>query len=265
MDDSEPFTIDGVEFVPSWLRRSRPGSLTLLKSVDMVARYRDLLAPFSEANMVELGISQGGSVALLALLVRPQHFVAVELDTEPVQPLLQVLEEHGLGSSVRPHFGVDQADREHLTRILDDEFGPAELDVVIDDASHLLVPTIASFEVLFPRLRPGGLYVIEDWTWQDLWAHRLAAVLEDPSAPGHDVLAEGMAEQLRTDGPPDRPLSAMALDLLLARAESGDAVAEVVLDESWIVVRRGDAPLDRGTFRWTDLHTDHFSLLAGPP
>ena len=37
------------------------------------------------------------------------------------------------------------------------------LDLVIDDASHLYGPTMASFEVLFPRLRPGGLYVIEDW------------------------------------------------------------------------------------------------------
>jgi hypothetical protein len=36
---------------------------------------------------------------------------------------------------------------------------------VIDDASHIYEPTRASFETLFPYLRPGGLYIIEDWQW----------------------------------------------------------------------------------------------------
>ena len=44
----------------------------------------------------------------------------------------------------------------------------APLDLVVDDASHLYGPTKASFEILFPLLRPGGLYLIEDWAW-DHW------------------------------------------------------------------------------------------------
>jgi hypothetical protein len=42
------------------------------------------------------------------------------------------------------------------------------VDLVIDDASHLYPFTKGSFETLFPRLRPGGLYIIEDWSW-DCW------------------------------------------------------------------------------------------------
>ena len=42
----------------------------------------------------------------------------------------------------------------------------APLDLVIDDASHLYGPTKASFEALFPLLREGGVYVIEDWAWE---------------------------------------------------------------------------------------------------
>lgn len=34
---------------------------------------------------------------------------------------------------------------------------------MIDDASHLLTPSTATFNPLFPRLRPG-LSVIEDWS-----------------------------------------------------------------------------------------------------
>jgi hypothetical protein len=36
---------------------------------------------------------------------------------------------------------------------------------VIDDASHLYGPTKASLNVFLPLLRPGGLYLIEDWGW----------------------------------------------------------------------------------------------------
>lgn len=35
-------------------------------------------------------------------------------------------------------------------------------DIFIDDGSHMNNLTIATFEYLFPKLRPGGWYVIED-------------------------------------------------------------------------------------------------------
>lgn len=35
-------------------------------------------------------------------------------------------------------------------------------DVIIDDASHISSKTIASFVLLYPHLKPGGVYVIED-------------------------------------------------------------------------------------------------------
>jgi hypothetical protein len=36
------------------------------------------------------------------------------------------------------------------------------VDIIVDDGAHINTITIASFEYLFPKLRPGGLYVIED-------------------------------------------------------------------------------------------------------
>jgi demethylmacrocin O-methyltransferase len=52
-----------------------------------------------------------------------------------------------------------QADAEFLTELAE-RIGP--LDIVIDDGSHLSADVITSFQTLFPLLRPGGLYVIED-------------------------------------------------------------------------------------------------------
>lgn len=56
-------------------------------------------------------------------------------------------------------FKGDQTDGEFLRRVHDSS-GP--FDVVIDDGSHVQSHIIASFNVLFPLLAPGGIYVIED-------------------------------------------------------------------------------------------------------
>ncbi|MFP3608175.1 class I SAM-dependent methyltransferase, partial [Paraburkholderia sp. SIMBA_053] len=37
--------------------------------------------------------------------------------------------------------------------------------LVVDDASHFYEQTKTSFKTLFPLVRPGGLYIIEDWNW----------------------------------------------------------------------------------------------------
>jgi hypothetical protein len=69
--------------------------------------------------------------------------------------------------------GVDIHDKSHLKhdrlKIVqcsqDDEKKLKELgefDIIIDDASHINSLTIKSFEILFPKLRSGGLYFVED-------------------------------------------------------------------------------------------------------
>lgn len=54
---------------------------------------------------------------------------------------------------------ADQSDRDALTAIAR-EHGP--FDIVIDDGSHVNEHVRISFHTLFPHLRQGGLYVIED-------------------------------------------------------------------------------------------------------
>ena len=49
---------------------------------------------------------------------------------------------------------------------------------MIDDASHLLMPTERSFDALFPRVRPGGAYIIEDWCAEYHTAQVLATVVD---------------------------------------------------------------------------------------
>jgi hypothetical protein len=44
-----------------------------------------------------------------------------------------------------------------------------EFDVVLDDASHIYANTVTTFEALFPAVKTGGMYLIEDI--QDAGAH----------------------------------------------------------------------------------------------
>ncbi|MFI5508052.1 class I SAM-dependent methyltransferase [Mycobacterium sp. NPDC051804] len=53
----------------------------------------------------------------------------------------------------------DQGDAKFLDSMAR-ELGP--FDIVIDDGSHIAHHIITSFDALFPHVRPGGLYVVED-------------------------------------------------------------------------------------------------------
>lgn len=58
----------------------------------------------------------------------------------------------------------DQTDQRKLSQI--PTIMP-QIDIIVDDASHLNKLTISSFELLFPILNPGGIYFIEDTLCSD--------------------------------------------------------------------------------------------------
>jgi predicted O-methyltransferase YrrM len=244
--------VDGVDFVlaPTDVQGARPaiaeGAMLLRKARWMVEQYAALQSQLEGANIFELGIYEGGSAALLALMFRPRRLVAIDLDTSRGHMLGDFLAAHDLSESVRPYFGVDQADRLRLDEIVTHEFASEPLDLVIDDASHLLEPTTASFNFLFPRLRPGGLFVIEDWSWQHL---RQDAV--EKKLRSDERARQALVRRMAAGGGPrtDDPLSRLVLELVLTAAYDERIVAEVLsARRGWVVVRRGDATLDPGSF-----------------
>jgi demethylmacrocin O-methyltransferase len=52
-----------------------------------------------------------------------------------------------------------QVDREFLEKITNEI---ESLDIIIDDGSHLNEHIIETFKILFPKLKDGGIYVVED-------------------------------------------------------------------------------------------------------
>jgi hypothetical protein len=212
--------------------------LVLLKPRWMIERYVALANQLRSPNVVELGIHRGGSTAFLTLLLNPRKLVAMDIQQVPAPDLVRFVERLNLEDSVRAYYGIDQSDRSRLGNALDTEFGTQELDLVIDDASHLLRSSTLSFNLLYPRLRRGGWFVLEDWSAD----HAVeTAILRDP-----DVLARlEMNPSLRIPG---TPMSRLVLEIVLGAASSPDVFAQVDILQGWVAVRRGPAPLDWNTF-----------------
>lgn len=198
----------------------------LRKPRSEVERLDALLAELEPERVLELGVYQGGSAALIAQLARPSKLVAVELESKPVRGLERFIGAQGLAASITVHWGTDAADRSKLASICKRDFEGEPLDLVIDDASHLLEPTRAGFDELFPRLRPGGVFLLEDWAWAhrplDLWS-------EQPA------------------------LSRLVLELVIAAAAAPGLIARVDIDRAWAIVTRGPDPATPGEFELAGL------------
>ena len=240
-----------------------------MKTRSMVEAYVDLVREVEPRRIVEIGIRKGGSTALLHAMAEPDRLVALELASGGAWALDRYLDDHGQGVSIRPYFGVDQGDSATVASICDDEFGDAPLDLVVDDASHLYEPSVASFEVLFPRLRPGGRYIIEDWTSYYLRMSRAAAAYEDALATASpEVRAAWLAGLKESSEEPIEPLiSLLTVELVLARASESDLIRDITVTRHWTVVTRGAEPIVPDGFRLRDHYRDHMALLhrVSPP
>ena len=156
-----------------------PNKVFVFKPRRFLDIYAEVLGHSPTHKVFELGIWRGGSAILLAALFDVKKLVCIDLSDEVVS-FDALRAEHPIGRRISPHYRTSQDDEAKLNAILDQEFdGPP--DLIIDDASHLYGPSRASFEILYPRLRPGGWYVIEDWAW----AHAMLPIWPDePSLAG---------------------------------------------------------------------------------
>ncbi|MCU0292142.1 MAG: class I SAM-dependent methyltransferase [Thermoanaerobaculaceae bacterium] len=201
-----------------------PDRFVLQKTREMVSYYASLAGSRCQ-RVLEAGILRGGSVVLLDQLLQPQHLVAFDLSPQRLPDLDAYLLHRGAAERVRLHFGVDQSDTRTLRRLILAEFGQEPLDLVIDDASHLLPETRATFNTVFPHLRPGGLYVIEDWGW----AH-WPGTWQDQGGPWarHPSLTQ------------------LVLELVMTSASRPDVVTDVLVRRDIVTVTRGPAVLPEG-------------------
>ncbi len=105
--------------------------------------------------IVELGVAEGAS--LLAWSRLCPEAVCFGVDLHPPARFESSLARLGIQARVKLLVGDHTEPKGFVSAI------PEGVDLIVDDGSHLLVPTKRCFLALFPKLRPGGWYCIEDW------------------------------------------------------------------------------------------------------
>lgn len=114
--------------------------------------YEAELAAFRDRpiTFLEIGIFKGGSLPMWkAFFAEGSTLVFADID-----PACAALTEPGTQIEIG-----NQADPAFLSGLVQ-KYGP--FDIIIDDGSHINSHQIASLKGLWPGLRDGGLYVVED-------------------------------------------------------------------------------------------------------
>lgn len=141
--------------------------------------YQHVVAPIrcrSGIRLLEIGLGcgyqqEGGSLTIwLQYIPRAEVIVGVEFDTcvhsIPASwksaPPEFAKTTPATWSTVSQKLRFEQADQANATRLreIGDKHGP--FDIVIDDGGHTMRQQIVSLVTMWPFIRPGGLYVVED-------------------------------------------------------------------------------------------------------
>ncbi len=102
-------------------------------------------------KMLEIGVDRGGSLEMWRQYLPETTIVGVDINPRAAQYD---------DPDRRIHVRIgDQTNTNFLQAVLD-EFGA--FDTVLDDGGHTPKQMISSFQYLFPRLKAGGVYVVED-------------------------------------------------------------------------------------------------------
>ena len=229
-----------------WDSAPRSDELLLVKNQRLIETLLRC-APRKVESVLDLGIFKGGSVALYNELFSPRRIVGIDRNPQRIKKLDEYIAAHSLADTIRLYYGTRQDDHEVLTNVVRDDFEGKPLDLIVDDCSHLYEPTKASLNLLLPRLRPGGLYVIEDWGW----AHWPAPRWQQTE---HQYSNE------------TTPLSQLILELVMVSASRPDLIWEVTVWHSAVYITRGDEVISHTEFDISSSFlTDRRRILCDHP
>jgi Methyltransferase domain len=216
----ESFELGGIRYACRPLDgrfRSEPGHLCLLKPGFHVEWYVQFLRDLAPRTIVEVGTYDGASAAFFAEIAYPKKLVTLDRRRKTSRGFTDFVTRRGFQSTISAYGGVDQGDVRRLKEIVAYEFDGERLDLVIDDASHLLGPTRSTFNCLFPLLRDGGIYLIEDWPSHIAW-------------------------------PDEVSLAVFVFELFLAAAHQPTVIRELTVTTNFVLVERADADIDTDSF-----------------
>lgn len=114
-----------------------------LNEYDKILRYKR-----QNVNILEIGVSQGYSMMLWKDYFKDSNIIGLDID-------LSYMRFPKEGFNV---YQINATDENSLNNTLKD----LTFDYIIDDGSHFIQDQLKSFEILYPRVKEGGYYFIED-------------------------------------------------------------------------------------------------------
>lgn len=115
-------------------------------------RYFDPYTKKPDISYLEIGVFKGASLqAFREYLPLAQKIVGIDIDTSAKQY-------EDLSRNIYVEIG-SQTDADFLTQV-NNKHGA--FDIILDDGSHKHDDIVATFKTLFPLLKNGGMYVVED-------------------------------------------------------------------------------------------------------
>lgn len=115
---------------------------------DYLQVYEPLIPADVPVKLLEVGWYEGASMRTWREYLHPESLVVGVDINQPADPVDRV------------HFRHANATKSTEIIPVAEEFG--DFDVIVDDGSHLSPDVVETFRLLWSRVAPGGLYIIED-------------------------------------------------------------------------------------------------------
>ena len=124
--------------------------------------YDKLFAEFRQKNkpltILEIGVDRGGSLEIWKKYL-PENSVIHGVDINPK------CKDITFSENIFFHLG-SAADRTFMEKT----FANTEFDIILDDGSHICSDVIETFKIMFPKIKHGGLFIVED-LHTSYWGH----------------------------------------------------------------------------------------------
>jgi len=120
--------------------------------------FENIIRKNKPINILEIGVDRGGGLEIWKKYFPENskiHGIDINKRCEKIK----------FSDNIFFHLG-DATDRVFMERI----FSNIEFDIILDDGSHICSDVIETFKIMFPKLKAGGLYVVEDLCtsyWKD--------------------------------------------------------------------------------------------------
>jgi hypothetical protein len=110
--------------------------------------YYQYFLRYKNPTVLEIGLYNGASIKMME-----EFFGAPTIIGADIEPKTQYDNEH-IKTVV-----ADQSNPVQLLRVLD---YAKEFDIIVDDGSHIISHQLTTLATLFPYVKSGGIYILED-------------------------------------------------------------------------------------------------------